>query len=293
MFFGWELRQGQSSGRVQAAVSRRTTHQLVRFLERRAIVGGAAVERRNAVRPAWVAPCQGSVNPLHIAVANPLEAAVSQVRVHNFSISLDGFGTGEDLTFDAPFGHAGHRLHDWCFATRFWCSKVGEAGGTVGVDNSFAERIDLGFGAEIMGRGKFGTQTGPWTDLGTDEEWLGWWGPNPPFHTPVFVLTHHERQSIEMEGGTVFHFVDATPQEALELARKAAGDLDVRIGGGPSIVRDFLAADLIDMFHVVQVPILLGRGVRLWDDLEGIEERYSFEAVSSPSGVTHLTFTRR
>ena len=118
-------------------------------------------------------------------------------------------------------------------------------------------------------------------------------GSNPPFHTPVFVLTHHAHPPIEMEGGTVFHFVDASPQEALELAREAAGDLDVRIGGGPTMVRDFLAADLIDTFHVVHVPILLGRGTRLWDGLEGVEERYDLEAVSSPSGVTHLTFTRR
>jgi dihydrofolate reductase len=107
------------------------------------------------------------------------------------------------------------------------------------------------------------------------------------------VLTHHARPPIEMEGGTVFHFVDASPQEALDLAREAAGDLDVRIGGGPTSVRDFLAADLIDTLHVVQVPILLGRGVRLWDGLEGLEERYEVEAVSSPSGVTHLTFTHR
>ena len=145
---------------------------------------------------------------------------MSQVRVHNFSIALDGFGTGEGITFDAPFGHAGHRLHEWYFATRFWRSMVGDAGGTVGVDHSFAERIDLGFGAEIMGRGKFGAQTGPWTDVGTDDEWRGWWGPNPPFHTPVFVLTHHARPPIEMEGGTVFHLVDASPQEALDLARE-------------------------------------------------------------------------
>ena len=117
-------------------------------------------------------------------------------------------------------------------------------------------------------------------------------GDNPPFHTPVFVLTHHPRPPIEMEGGTTFHFLDAAPAEALELAREAAGDQDVRIGGGPTVVRDFLAAGLVDHLHVVQVPILLGRGVRLWDGLEGVEERYDVEAVSSPSGVTHLTFTR-
>ena len=218
---------------------------------------------------------------------------MSQVRVHNFSISLDGFGTGEGLTFDAPFGHAGLvcRVGDRHAVRR--SIIMGQPGGSTGVDNAFAERLMVGFGAEIMGRGKFGPQTGPWTEVGTDDEWRGWWGPNPPFHTPVFVLTHHPRPSIEMEGGNVFHFVDASPQEALDLAREAAGDLDVRIGGGPTVVRDFLAADLIDMMHVVQVPILLGRGVRLWDGLEGIEERYDIEAVLSPSGVTHTTFTRR
>ena len=219
---------------------------------------------------------------------------MSRVHVHNFSISLDGFGTGAGLTLDAPFGHAGERLHEWMFSTRFWRSMVGEPGGSTGVDHAFAEQNVLHIGAEIMGRGKFGPpQAGPWTGLGTDEEWRGWWGPNPPFHTPVFVLTHHPRPSIEMEGGTVFHFVDASPQEALDRAREAAGDLDVRIGGGPTVVRDFLAANLIDTLHVVQVPILLGRGVRLWDGVEAVEERYDVEAVSSPSGVTHLTFTRR
>jgi len=218
---------------------------------------------------------------------------VSQVRVHNFSISLDGFGTGEGITFDAPFGHAGQRLHEWRFTTRAWRSMTGQGGGSSGIDQVFAEQHDIGIGVEIMGRAKFGPQTGPWTDVGTADEWRGWWGPNPPFHTPVFVLTHHPRPSIEMEGGTVFHFVDANPKQALDLAREAAGDLDVRIGGGPTVVRDFLAAGLIDMLHLVQVPIVLGRGVRLWDGLEGVEEHYDIEAVSSPSGVTHLTFTRR
>ena len=219
---------------------------------------------------------------------------MSLVRVHNFAISLDGFGTGEGLTLDAPFGHAGERLHEWYVSTRFFHEMLGKAGGSMGVDNAFAERHVPGIGAEIMGRGKFGPpQQGPWTGLGTDEEWRGWWGPNPPFHTPVFVLTHHPRPSIEMEGGTTFHFVDASPQEVLALARRAAGDLDVRIGGGPATVRDFLAADLIDVMHVAQVPILLGRGVRLWDGLEGIEERFAIEVVASPGGVTHMTFTRR
>ena len=218
---------------------------------------------------------------------------MSRVRVHNFSISLDGFATGEGLTFDAPFGHAGERLHEWMFATRFWRSMLNQPGGSAGVDDAFAERHTPGIGAEIMGRGKFGPQTGPWTDVGAEQEWRGWWGPNPPFHTPVFVLTHHPRPPIEMDGGTVFHFIDAAPHAALDLAKEAAGELDVRIGGGPTTVREFLAADLIDLLHIVQVPILLGRGVRLWDGLEGSESRYDVEAVSAPSGVTHLTFTPR
>lgn len=225
--------------------------------------------------------------------ADQTGALMSQVRIHNFSVSLDGFATGEGLTFDAPFGHAGRSLHEWMFATRFGRSMFGERGGSVGVDNAFAERFTDGIGAEIMGRGKFGPQTGPWTGLGTDDEWTGWWGPNPPFHTPVFVLTHHPRPPLEMEGGTVFHFVDAEPRDAVVMAREAAEGLDVRIGGGPTTVRDFLAADLVDVMHVVQVPILLGRGVRLWDGLEGAHERFEVETVSSPSGVTHLTFSRR
>jgi dihydrofolate reductase len=218
---------------------------------------------------------------------------MAQVRVHNFSISLDGFGTGDGITLDEPFGHAGERLHEWMFTTRFWHSMVGEPGGTAGVDNAFAERHSVGIGAEIMGRGKFSAQSGPWDNVGTDDEWRGWWGPDPPFHTPVFVLTHYPRPAIEMEGGTTFHFIDATPHDALDLARDAAGDLDVRIGGGATVIRDFLVADLIDTLHVVQVPILLGRGVPLWDGTEGIEERYDIESVASPNGVTHLTFTRR
>src|SRR5215218_2878474 len=213
---------------------------------------------------------------------------MSLTRVQNFSISLDGFGTGDGQSLDAPFGHAGERLHEWMIATKWRRAMFGGTGGTGGVNDAFARQHETGIGAEIMGAGKFGPPG--WHE---DPQWRGWWGPNPTFHTPVFVLTHHQRPSIEMEGGTVFHFVDATPQEALDLARNAAGDLDVRIGGGPTVVRDFLAADLIDTLHVVQVPILLGRGVRLWDGVEAVEERYDVEAVSSPAGVTHLTFTRR
>ena len=217
---------------------------------------------------------------------------MSRVRVHNFSVSLDGFGTGEPQSLEAPFGHAGERLHEWFFPTRTFQSMQGKSGdsdGSTGVDDAFASKWATGIGVEIMGRNKFGPQRGAWAD----EEWKGWWGDNPPFHTPVYVLTHHPRPSIEMQGGTTFHFIDASPAEALEVARESAGGLDVRIGGGPSTVREFLHADLIDHMHVAVVPIVLGRGERLWDGLEGLEQRFDVESVCSPSGVTHLILNRR
>jgi dihydrofolate reductase len=213
---------------------------------------------------------------------------MAQVRVHNFAVSLDGFGTGEGQSIDEPFGHAGTRLLGEFMGTATFRAIHGESGGSTGVDEAFASNWAPGIGAEIMGRNKFGPQRGPWSD----EEWKGWWGHDPVFHTPVFVLTHHPRPSIEMEGGTTFHFIDATPTEALAIAKDAAGGLDVRIGGGPSTVRQFLAADLIDHMHLVMAPIVLGRGERLWDGLEGLERRFDIEVVSTPSGVTHLTCTR-
>jgi dihydrofolate reductase len=212
---------------------------------------------------------------------------MSRTRVHNFAISIDGFGTGEGLSLEEPFGHAGHRMHQWMFATRYGHTMMGKVGGGAGVDDSFAQQFLPGIGAEIMGAGKFGPPG--WQD---DADWKGWWGPNPPFHTPTFVLTHRPRPSIEMEGGTTFHFLDAPPADALAAARDAADGLDVRIGGGPTVVRDFLAAGLIDHMHITIVPIVLGRGVRLWDGLEGIEANYEIESVTSPSGVTHVTFAR-
>jgi dihydrofolate reductase len=169
------------------------------------------------------------------------------------------------------------------FRTRFW-----KEDGTAGVDDAFAQQHSYGIGAEIMGANKFGPPG--WQD---DPDWTGWWGPNPPFHTPTFVLTHRPRPSMEMAGGTTFHFLDAAPADALKVAQDAADGRDVRIGGGATVVRAFLAEGLIDHMHLVQVPIVLGRGVRVWDGLEGLDEDYDVEAVSSPSGVTHLTFVRR
>ena len=212
---------------------------------------------------------------------------MSLARVQFISVSLDGFATGEGQTRDAPFGHAGERLHEWMFETRWGREMLGQPGGTAGVDDAFLRLFNDGIGAEIMGAGKYGHPG--WHE---DPEWKGPWGPNPPFHTPVFVLTHHLRPSIEMEGGTTYHFLDASPAEALEAAREAAGGQDVRIGGGPTMIREFLTAGLVDHMHIVVVPILLGRGVRLWDGLESLEKDYGIETTSSPSGVTHVTFTR-
>jgi dihydrofolate reductase len=212
---------------------------------------------------------------------------MSLVRVQSFSISLDGFGTGESLTRNEPFGHAGDRLHEWMFVTRWWHELVGEPGGTSGVDDTFLRQFAVGVGAEIMGAGKFG-----WPGWHEDPDWTGWWGDDPPFHSPVFVLTHHPRPSLEMAGGTTFHFLDMSPAEALETARVAASGLDVRIGGGATTIREFLRAGLIDHLHLVVVPIVLGRGVRLWDGLEGLERDYTTESIPSPSGVTHLLLSR-
>ncbi len=213
---------------------------------------------------------------------------MTEVRVHNFAISLDGFGTGEPQSAEAPFGHAGERLHTWMFETRFWQDTAGQGGGGRGADHAFAVHHGLGIGAEIMGANKFGPPG--WQD---DPDWRGWWGPNPVFHSPVFVLTHRPRPPIEMEGGTTFTFLDASPAEAVAEARSAAGDLDIRLGGGATVIRDFVAAGLVDHMHLVQVPIVLGRGVRIWDGLEALEDTFDIEAVTTPSGVTHLTFTRR
>ena len=213
---------------------------------------------------------------------------MSRTRIHNLSISLDGYATGQGQSLEAPMGHAGQRLAAWMFATRFGAPILGRTGGTTGVDDAFAQQHDPGIGAEIMGAGKFGPPG--WQE---NPDWTGWWGPNPPFHTPTFVLTHHRRPSIQMDGGTAFHFLDAAPAQALDIARAAAGGGDVRIGGGPTVVRDFLTAGLIDHLHLVQVPIVLGRGVRVWDGLEALENDYEIEVVTAPSGVTHLIFDRK
>ena len=218
---------------------------------------------------------------------------MTKLRVHNLAVSLDGFAAGEGRTFESPFGHAGGRLMEWFFPTRTFVAMSGHedeavGSGSTGLDDSFASATGVGIGVEIMGRGKFGPQVGPWED----ESWRGWWGEEPPFHTPVVVLTHHERPDLAV-GETTFLFRDASPRDALALATELADGLDVRLGGGATVVKEFLEADLVDYLHVVVVPIVLGRGQRIWEGQEGLEERFDVEVTSSPSGVVHYVFTRK
>ncbi|MFC3962659.1 dihydrofolate reductase family protein [Nocardia jiangsuensis] len=210
------------------------------------------------------------------------------VRVQNFGVSADGFGAGEGQSLDHPFGHADPgALLGWAVATAHWVNRS-EPGGSYGLDDYFTRDFARNIGAEIMGRNKFGPQRGPWQD----HSWEGWWGAEPPFRTPVFVLTHHPRPSITL-GQTTFHFLDATPREALDRALEAADGQDVRIGGGVHTVREFLDADLIDTMHVSVAPVELGSGERLWSSPDELTDRFHLERVPSASGVTHHLFWRR
>ncbi len=210
------------------------------------------------------------------------------VRVQNFVVSSDGYGSGEGQSLERPFGHANPMdLMSWAGATASWPNRT-EPGGSRGLDDYFTRDFSHNIGAEIMGRNKFGPVRGPWKNL----DWQGWWGDVPPFHTPVFVLTHHPRPPFTL-ADTTFHFVDASPAEALALAVEAADGRDVRIGGGVQTVREFLDADLIDTMHVAVAPIELGRGERLWDSPDDLLDRFHRDVVPSPSGVTHLLYWRR
>jgi dihydrofolate reductase len=211
------------------------------------------------------------------------------VRV-DLNISLDGFATTTDQTPENPFGEDWGRLTKVYAGTRTFRERVlhdTSGSGTTGVDDAYAQAYFAEVGAEIMGAGMFGLHNFP-----DDPDWQGWWEHEPPFQVPVFVLTHTTRPSIEMANGTSFHFLAASPQDALDRAQDAAGGEDVRVGGGASVVRDFLAAGLVDQLHVAIVPILLGDGIRLWDDLRGLEAGYEVTTEAAESGVVHVTFRR-
>ena len=226
---------------------------------------------------------------LYIAIFVMKGSAVG-VRV-DLNISLDGYATTEGGTPENPFGDDWSRLTAAYAATRTFRERVfhdTSGQGTTGVDDKYAAAYFEGVGAEIMGAGMFGFHTFP-----DDPEWKGWWGDEPPFHVPVFVLTHRELASIEMSGGTTFHFVVATPREVLQQAVAAADGNDVRVGGGASTVREFLRAGLVDHLHVAIAPIVLGRGINLWDDLRGLEDGCDVTSETAESGTLHVTFSRR
>ena len=218
---------------------------------------------------------------------------MARLRVHNFSLSLDGFGAGRDQTRDEPLGEGGERLHEWMFRTTMWAKMTGDAGGgETGIDDDFASAGDDGIGATIMGRNMFGPIRGSWTD----EDWRGWWGDEPPYHHPVFVLTHHAHDPIPMAGGTTFHFVTDGIEAALAAATAAAAGNDIRIGGGVSTIRQYLVAGLVDELHLPVSPVLLGRGERL---LDGDPVAAALRALGPPTitlgthgDVVHLRYRR-
>ncbi|MDJ0343039.1 dihydrofolate reductase family protein [Streptomyces sp. H10-C2] len=211
-----------------------------------------------------------------------------KLRVHNLAVSIDGYVAGPDQSLENPLGVGGMGLHEWAFATRTGHRMQDTDGGDEGLDDELLAQGDVGIGATIMGRNMFGPVRGPWGG----DQWTGWWGENPPYHHPVFVLTHYPHPSITMQGGTTFHFVDDGIEAALDRAKDAAEGADVRIGGGASTVQQYLRAGLIDEMHLAVVPILLGGGERLFDHLDGGPDGYEcVEFVSSP-GVAHVRFRR-
>jgi dihydrofolate reductase len=216
---------------------------------------------------------------------------MSKVRVANFAISIDGYSSAPNQTLEEPFGPGGvrERLMGWYLHTASFQKMLGKEGGETGVDNDFAIRSMSQMGAWILGRNMFGPIRGPWPN----EEWKGWWGPNPPYHVPTFILTHHARAPITMEGGTVFHFVTGGIKEALDRAREVAGDKDIRIGGGATAVRQYLQAGLIDEMHLAQVPVLLGSGDSIFagTDLHGLGYECTERIVGDR--VTHLMIRRK
>jgi dihydrofolate reductase len=211
-----------------------------------------------------------------------------KVRAAGFSVSIDGFGAGPWQSLEHPLGERGLELHEWAFATRTFQTMFGKEGGSEGVDNDFAQRAMDGFGAFILGRNMFGPIRGPWTD----DEWKGWWGPNPPYHAPTFVLTHHPRKSIEMEGGTTFHFITEGIETALHRAKASAGARDVKIGGGVSTLRQYLMAGLVDELHFAVSPVVLGQGEAVFAGLDLPSLGYRVIERASTESAMHVVLAK-
>jgi dihydrofolate reductase len=214
---------------------------------------------------------------------------MTKLRVHSFSISLDGFGAGPNQSVDNPLGVGGVALHEWAFATRTFQKMFGSEGGTTGVDDDFAARGFSNIGAWILGRNMFGPIRGEWPD----DNWKGWWGDNPPYHVPVFVLSHHARASIPMAGGTTFHFVTDGIQAALARAREAANGQDIRLGGGVATIQQYFRARLIDEMHLAIAPTLLGSGEHLFAGLDAAELGYRCSEQVPSAKVTHVILARK
>ncbi len=216
---------------------------------------------------------------------------MAKLRVHNVSMSLDGYAAGRDQTVDDPLGVGGEQLHEWVFTTPYWLRRTGQddAGVESGIDDAFMQRGDENIGATIMGRNMFGPIRGDWPD----ESWTGWWGDEPPYHHAVFVLTHYARDPVEMTGGTTFHFVTDGPEAALEQAFAAADGADVRLGGGAATIQQYLRLGLVDELHVPIAPVLLGAGERLFDDLGDAVDRYEVVEQVSSDAATHVRLARR
>jgi dihydrofolate reductase len=213
---------------------------------------------------------------------------MTRLRVHSFSISLDGFGAGPKQDIDNPLGVGGVALHQWAFATRTFQQMFGNGGGSTGVDDDFAARGFSNIGAWIIGRNMFGPIRGAWSD----DNWKGWWGENPPYHVPVFVLSHHPRASFTMAGGTTFHFVTDRIESALARARESANGRDVRLGGGVATIQQYFRARLIDEMHLAVAPTLLGSGERLFAGLDAVALGYRCTEHVSTATVTHIVITR-
>jgi dihydrofolate reductase len=207
----------------------------------------------------------------------------------NMTMSVDGYVAGPNQSLEHPIGEGGMGLHDWAFATRTFRAAHGLDGGEPGLDDRHAAAWNANIGATIMGRNMFGPVRGPWGE----DAWNGWWGDDPPFHHPVFVLTHHPREPVEMAGGTTFHFATDGIEAAFERALDAAGGLDVALGGGADSAQQYLRAGLIDEFELHVVPALLGGGSRLFENLAGGPTGYECVALDSSSAVAHYTYTRR
>jgi dihydrofolate reductase len=214
---------------------------------------------------------------------------LSKLRVESFSVSIDGFGAGPNQSLENPLGIGGGGLHHWAWPTATFQRMFGKEAGTTGVDNDFAARGFNNIGAWILGRNMFGPIRGPWPD----SNWKGWWGDNPPYHTPVFVLTHHARESITMQGGTTFHFITDGIEAALDHAKKAANGLDIRLGGGVATIHEYLRAGLIDELHIAISPALLGTGERLFSDINLLSLDYQIVEHVPTQMATHVVLRKK